>query len=251
MDSQRLSRLLDTMIDDILAQRKRRLQTRRQVMGVVLSGEDLSTLPATLDCLTALNRSGYLLTMAFSHSARQSSLQAACLDGLAQRDVEVLCCQQEPQQAGEFCSGLYLPALSTNSLSKIALGIRDNLVCRWVFHALSRNKPVMVTLNAECRPDAGNSLPQAFRARLANYAATLAQYGITVIPSQTAGAKHAPSASINKRLITLRDVRQYQRGEALHIGDRTLITPAARDDMRDRGIVIIQDPTEEACFWQR
>ena len=31
---------------------------------------------------------------------------------------------------------LYLPALSVNSMSKIALGIRDNLACETVFQTL-------------------------------------------------------------------------------------------------------------------
>ncbi|NYY80346.1 hypothetical protein DMH27_07830 [Raoultella planticola] len=66
MDAQRLSHRLDSLIADLLAQRRRRLQAHGKVMRVVLSGEDLATLPTTLDCLTALNQRGYLLVMTFS-----------------------------------------------------------------------------------------------------------------------------------------------------------------------------------------
>lgn len=243
MDAQRLSYFLDTLIADLLAQRKQRLETHTQVMRVVLSGDDLTTLPATLECLTALERSGYLLVMVFSHSARESSLQSRCLQALAQRGIEVICDNQEPQPGHDTGGSLYFPALSTNSLSKIALGIRDNLVCRWAFHALSTNKAAIVTLNPECQPNADNPLPQAFRTRLVNYANTLAEYGFTVIG--------LPRTDVRRPLISLSDVRQHPPGQPLHVGNRTLITPAARDEIRDRGLVIIQHPQEDTCIWQR
>lgn len=235
----------DTLPDKGLAQRQQR--SGQQVMRVVLSGEDLATLPATLDCLTALHRNGYLLVLVFSHSAMQSLLHTACLDALAQRGINVVC-DNLPPQASEAFHSLFLPALSTNSASKIALGIRDNLVCHWAFHALSSNKPVIVTLNPECRTDANTALPSTFRARLMNYTRTLAGYGFTIIGQPVTHA--APQPSGTRRLVTLSDVRQYPNGHELHIGTRTLITPAARDEIRDRGIVIVQDPPEDTCIWQ-
>lgn len=181
MDAQQLSHRLDSLIADLLAQRRRRLQDHGKVMRVVLSGEDLATLPTTLDCLTALNRRGYLLVMTFSHSAIQASLHSTCLEALAHRDVEALCDDRDPCPTEETFSGLYLPSLSTNSLSKIALGIRDNRVCRWAFHALSLARPIIVTLNTECRDDAASQLPPALLARLTSYVATLGEYGLSLI----------------------------------------------------------------------
>lgn len=220
-----LSDFLDALIPALLA---------RRTVRVVISGEDLSTLTATLACLGALHRSGYLLRLAFSHSARHSSLQAACLDGLAARQITALCDNAGPE-SDEYCQ-LYLPALSSNSLSKIALGIRDNLASRWVFHALSQKKPVVVTLNAEYRHSA---FPAALQARLAEYAATLTAYGITVIGQEKTA-----------KLITLSDARQLPAGEPVHIGRHTLVTPAARDEFRTRGIELIAS-RGEICIWQK
>jgi hypothetical protein len=251
MDAQRLSYLLDTMIDDILTQRRLRVQTHNKVMHVMISGEELATLPATLACLSALHHCGYLLVMMFSHSARQSSLQSSCLEALAQQGIDVMCANQEEPPVGELCGDIYFPALSTNSLSKIALGIRDNLVCRWAFYALSMKKTAIVTLNAECQPNKNSALPQAFRARLAHYASTLVEYGFTVIGHHTGGQGKTPLANAHKPLVTLSDIRQYQKGQTLHIGNRTLITPAARDEIRDRGLVVVQGSLEDTCIWQR
>ncbi|MFK3705944.1 flavoprotein [Klebsiella sp. NPDC088457] len=251
MNSQRLSQLLDTIIDNVLAQRQRALQSRSRVMRVVLSGEDLTTLPTTLDCLTALDRSGYLLVIASSHSATQSPLHAACLEALARRGVDVLCDNQAPAQTAAAFNALFLPALSTNSLSKIALGLCDNLVCRWAFHALSLNKPTIVTLNAECREDSAHRLPPAFRARQANYLATLAEYGVTVIGQPRANPPPSPSPRAGRPLMTLRDVRRQPKGAVLRIAQRTLITPAARDELRARGITLVEGHQEEICIWQK
>lgn len=237
MDQHNLSRLLDTIIDELLTRRKALLQGRNKVMRVVVSGDDLTTLPATLDCLTALTHHGYFLLLTFSCSASRSALQTACLESLTQRGIEALCDNRAPDDSDENDWGLYLPALSTNSLSKIALGISDNLVCRWTFYALARNKQVTVTLNAECRHDSTARYTPALRARLANYAAMLAEYGCTVI------GQHAP-VSKDKRLVTLSDVRQHPSCDAIHIGRKTLVTPAARDEIRARGMSIIQR-TEE------
>ncbi|WP_333499479.1 hypothetical protein [Kluyvera sp. CHPC 1.2972] len=247
MDTQQLSHLVDTVIDEMLAQRKRRLQSHNKVMRVVLSGEDLSTLPSTLECLIALERCGYLLVIAFSHSARRSLLQSHCLQALAEQGVEVICDNQPPSSAQSNYHDIFFPALSTNSLSKIALGIRDNLVCRWAFHALSVRKTAIITLNPECRPDRHSALPPALKARLMNYASTLTEYGFTVIglPESTPGLRSRRS------LITLSDVRQHPQGQPLKIDSRTLITPAAQDEIRDRHLVIVQPLQEDLCIWQR
>ncbi|ROP61828.1 hypothetical protein EDF81_0302 [Enterobacter sp. BIGb0383] len=218
---ERLSDFLDALIPALLA---------RRTIQVVISGEDLSTLTTTLTCLTALHRSGYLLRLAFSHSACHSSLQAACLDGLAVRQIHALCDNAGPE-SDTYCQ-LYLPALSTNSLSKIALGIGDNLVSRWAFHALSQQKPIVVTLTHPV-------LPAALQARLAEYAATLTTYGITVIGQEKTA-----------KLITLSDARQLPAGEPVHIGRHTLVTPAARDEFRTRGIELIAS-RGEICIWQK
>lgn len=247
MDASRLSLLLDSIIAEIVAQRTQRLAPPRPVMRAIVSGEDLTTLPATLDCLAALDRNGYQLVIAFSHSAMQSPLRAACLEALAHRGIDVLCDNQPPQETDAPWHGLYLPALSSNSLSKIALGIRDNLVCRWAFHALRLNKPVVATLNAECQSDAAFSLPAALRTRLANYAATLAAYGISVIGQRP--TQQILPTSAKKPLITRSDVRCYAKGAALHVPHHTLITPAALDEIRDRGITIVRDGQEETCIW--
>lgn len=109
MDAQRLSHQLDRLIADLLAQRRRRLQAHGKVMRVVLSGEDLATLPTTLDCLTALNACGYLLVMTFSHSAIRASLHTLCLEALAHRDVEALCDDRDPARQKIRSAGCICP----------------------------------------------------------------------------------------------------------------------------------------------
>lgn len=245
MDTQRLSHLVDSIIADILSQRMAQFASGEKVVRVIISGADLTALPATLDCLAALDRHGYLLVMTFSYSASQSVLQSACLNGLQQRGIEVLCDSREPQPTEREYSSFYFPALSSNSLSKIALGIRDNLVCCWALHALKVQKPAIVTLNTECQPADTSPLPQALRTRLAQHVATLREYGFTLADNvSSAGSVALASAT----LITLSDVRQYPQGHTLSIHPNTLITPAAHDEIRDRGITITRSLTESLCI---
>lgn len=240
MEQQQLSCLIERAIDELLAQHKIVVPSDKPVMRVVLSGDDLSTLPTTVDCLRALARCGYFLSLAFSHSAAQSSLQASCLQMLHRHGIELVHDDRESAQIDYSCSGLYLPALSTNSMSKMALGIRDNLVCRAAFHALSLHQQVIVTLNGECQGEAGQRLPVALRERLAGYVSTLVEYGFTVLGQQYVSVKKAVVIHGERRLITLSHVRQHPDGQPLHIHQRTLITPAARDEIRRRAITMIQ-----------
>lgn len=236
MDSQTLSQLLDRVIADVLAQRRGVEHDARQKVRVVITGEDASTLPATLLSLLALDRAGYRLLVSFSHSASLSGLRAACM-----RDVEARCRgalfnESGPQAGDEDYASLYLPALSTNSLSKIALGIVDNLAGRWAFHALGQQKKVIATLNPQCLQTADAGFAPALLARLAGYASTLERYGIVI-----AGKKPAVSpADGNKRLITLADIRLHPAAEALQIDSHTLITPAAQDEIRQQNITVIK-----------
>lgn len=245
LETQRLSYLIDRMIADILLQRKTRFAASEKQIRVVISGEDLSTLSATLACLAALNRSGYLLVMTFSCSASQSALQAACLAGLTEQGIDVLCDSRYPSETEHDYCGFYFPALSTNSLSKISLGIRDNLVCHWALHALSMHKPTIMTRNAECLSDTESLLPRALLTRLARYINTLKEYGFTVADSTAASGPADLAAS---KLVTLKDIRQHPQGYPLDINHNTLITPAARDEIRDRGIVITRRFREDSCI---
>lgn len=244
MNVQRLSNLIDRIIADILLQRKTRFAASAKAIRVVISGEDLSTLSATLACLAALNHSGYLLVMTFSCSASQSALQSACLAGLTERGIDVLHDSRYPSDTEHDYCGFYFPALSTNSLSKIALGIRDNLVCHWALHALSMHKPTIMTRNAECLSGETLLSPALF-ARLTHYINTLKEYGFTL--ADNAAATGLASLATSK-LVTLKEIRQHPQGHPLYISHNTLITPAARDEIRDRGIVITHRFREDSCI---
>lgn len=233
MDSQTLSQLLDRMIAELLAQSAAQKNVR-----VVVTGDDLASLPDTLNCLAALEQAGYQLWVSFSHSASQSALKPACVDALRQRG----------SRAGfdatpSHYEALYLPALSVNSMSKIALGIRDNLACEAVFQALHHRKQTIATLHPDCHD---RRLPLPLLTRLEGYAHTLESYGVTISGKRMGPAPlNAPAHADNlpardkKRLITLRDIRLLAPGESLRVERNTLITPAAKDEIARRHLTLI------------
>ncbi len=236
MDSQTLSQLLDRVIAEVLAQ-----SVAQKNVRVVVTGEDIASLPETLSCLVALEQAGYQLWVSFSHSASQSALKSACMDALSQRGARAGFDRSPPHY-----EALYLPALSVNSMSKIALGIRDNLACEAVFQALQLRKQIIATLHPQC---VDSALPLPLLSRLAGYAQVLESYGIALcgkraahaspVPvSQTVPATALPVAG-KKPLITLRDIRLLAIGTALRVEGNTLITPAARDEIRRRNLTVI------------
>ncbi|WP_302184729.1 flavoprotein [Atlantibacter subterraneus] len=236
MDSQTLSQLLDRVIAELLAQ-----SVAEKNVRVVVTGDDISSLPETLSCLAALEQAGYQLWVSFSHSASQSTLKSACVDALRQLGSRAGFDQSPPHY-----EALYLPALSVNSMSKIALGIRDNLACEAVFQALQHRKRVIATLHPQC---VDSTLPLPLLARLEGYAQVLESYGIALSGKRAAHAspvpvsQSAPAAALpvagKKRVITLRDIRLLASGEALRIAGNTLITPAARDEIQRRNLTVI------------
>jgi len=241
MDSQTLSQLLDRVIADVLAQHACAQSGAQKNVRVVITGDDISALSQTLNCLTALERAGYELWVSFSHSASQSALRTACVEAL----------QKQRSRAGfdlapTHYEALYLPALSVNSMSKIALGIRDNLACDAVFQALQQRKAVIATLHPDCQD---NTLPLPLLARYEGYAHTLESYGVAISGprfspvGEAPGNAPAPESRLpvtgKKRLITLRDIRLLAPGEPLCIEGNTLITPAAKDEIKRRNLTLV------------
>ncbi len=246
MDRQTLSRRLDTLIAEYLEQKRHELNAGRKKVHVVITGDDLSTLSTTLLSLVALDRAGYQLLVTFSHSASLSGLKTACVNGVEFGCTGALFTEQWPIAGDDDCSSLFLPALSTNSLSKIALGIRDNIASTRVFHALNRQMQVIVTLNPECLSSDNSGFVPPLLACLAGYVATLEKYGIVIAGKNMPGAatSHIGNTgklvSLQKSLITLSDIRQLPRSEGLRINSHTLITPAAQDEIRRQNITVIQ-----------
>ncbi|OAT26064.1 hypothetical protein M976_03356 [Buttiauxella ferragutiae ATCC 51602] len=233
MDHQALSQRLDTLIAALLEQKRRELNAGRKKVRVVVTGDNFSSLPAAMLSLAALDGAGFQLLVTFSHSACISGLKHAYADKIDSTCVGALYCDQQPTADADY-SSLFLPALSTNSLSKIALGIRDNVASSWAFHALNRRIKVIATLNPECLNREATGFPLPLLSRLAEYVTTLEQYGIVI------AGKKIPAAS--QKLLTLSDILTFSGDAGLRVARHTLITPAARDEIRRQNITIIQEP---------
>lgn len=234
MEHQALSQRLDTMIAALLEQKRRVLNDGRKKVRVVVTGDDFSTLPAALLSLAALDRAGFQLLLTFSHSACVSGLKSAYISEVDSTCAGAVYCEQEPAVGEDEYTSLFLPALSTNTLSKIALGIRDNIACSWVFHALNQHTKVIATLNPEFLNHEATGFTHPLLSRLAEYVTTLEQYGIVI------AGKKMPLAA--QKLLTLSDILTFSGDAGLRIARHTLITPAAKDEIRRQNITVIQEP---------
>lgn len=218
-----LSNRLDSIIDRLL------VQQRQGMVRVVITGTDPRVLPETLAALEALSQAGYGLRVTLSHSASLSAVYGAFQCWRERFAPELLYDTRMPQAEEEY-SELFLPAISGNSLAKIALCLSDNVASAWAFHALCHGRKIIVTLGDEFTHAA---LPEAMREQLHRYIATLKSWGI-VFPGVTTQSK-------GKQLISLADIRQQPAGTALQPGRNALITPAAQDEIRRRHIILYKD----------
>lgn len=220
-----MTAVADQQLERIIA--KALAQRRLGNVRIVITGEDESTLPETLAALEALHKAGYGLRLTLSYSATRSALRPALLRW-REKSLPGLVMDRRFPSPQEQYSELFLPALSGNSLAKIALGLRDNLASAWAFHALGHSKKIVVTLNGEFgRAD----FPPAVRQQQRRYIATLRDYGVIVPDSATA----------DKKLLSLADVRAHPEGASLRIVRNTLITPAAKDELARRRIPLITE----------
>ncbi|MBG6240394.1 MAG: hypothetical protein EKE12_00670 [Candidatus Symbiopectobacterium sp. Clec_Harlan] len=248
MNSQTLSSLIDKAITDALAHRTLRIESsrlestgieniqaetqRQPTTFVMITGDDVAAFPATLRYLAALAQAGCLLSVHFSHSAQR--LHTRFADTL-HRLLPQVPCQQTIDPMLRSGDTLLLPALSDNSLAKIALGLRDNAASQWVFQALAQD----VRIIALHHPDA--AMPSAYLAQLSRYQETLRQFGIRMMgqpAAPQASVSHSAVACVGKSLLTARDVRLHSE-DTLRVQPGTLITPAARDEIAARRITLI------------
>lgn len=241
MEQQALSHYLDRVIQQILDRRRGFLPDRR--MRVVITGDSSGGQVQAIQCLEALIQGGYGLELAFSHSAGAGAVSLRYRDWLHPHGSAAWVDQREPEHEERAFAGLFLPNLSTNSLAKLALCLRDNLACRWVAHSLGQQKPVIATLNEECRQGLEGK-EQGYQGQLARYIRRVADYGVVfsgmTMPAQTRGAP--PARHGGKPLITLGDIRDLTPGCELVVPAKGLITPAARDEIRRRRISLIYHP---------
>ncbi|WP_409306674.1 flavoprotein [Pectobacterium sp. B1J-3] len=252
-----LSLLIDKVIVDVMAAKVQdALVIPQHTVLVLITGDDAVGFPTTCRYLNALAQSGYTVHLLFSQSAQAlRTIADECLAHariLTETDIAPARLQRYEM--------LLLPALSSNSLTKIAIGIRDNLASRIAYLALAGNVRVLATLNRECDMTPPlTSLPAAYLAQLRQYISTLENFGIRFIAAQAntrVAANHSRPATVHhthttKRLITQRDVRLHDAGQALYITPNVLITPAARDEIANRRITLITQPQEAACIWQK
>ncbi|MCW2475195.1 MULTISPECIES: flavoprotein [unclassified Symbiopectobacterium] len=243
MNRQTLSSLIDKAITDALARRTLWIESlgfestqadipRQPTTFVLITGDDAAAFPATLRYLAALAQAGCLLSVHFSHSAQR--LHTRFADAL-NRLLPQVPCQQATDSTLRSGDTLLLPALSDNSLAKIALGLRDNAASQWVFQALAQD----VRIIALHHPDA--AMPAAYLAQLSRYQETLRQFGIRMMgqpAAPQASVPHRAVAAVGKSLLTARDVRLHSE-DTLSVRPGTLITPAARDELAARRITLI------------
>ncbi|MDR9828524.1 flavoprotein [Vibrio sp. FNV 38] len=227
MESKDLTVMISQIVDEILA----RQAQRSKVIRVILTGHEQESLLDTLNCIKALYRSGYGIAVTLSHSAQNSVIKSVFLRWQQEGDIEFSIDSYLPNELRGDYYGVFFPAISTNSLSKLALCIRDNLATSWAFHALLNRKPITATFNHEYQTVLEHG-PVPFIEQISTYINKIEGYGVRFITERKA-SHIAP-----KSLITLADVKLQPENQSLFIEKNTIITPSAKEEIARRRISI-------------
>ncbi|MGY0613653.1 hypothetical protein [Vibrio sp. FJH11] len=227
MEIKDLTLMISQIVDDILEKKRQ----RSKVIRVILTGNEQQSLLETLNCIKALYRSGYGIAVTLSQTANDSVIKSVFLRWQQEADIEFSMDSYLPDELSENYYGVFFPAISINSLTKLALCIRDNLATSWAFHALLNRKPITATLNHEYHTVLENAAGP-LTDQLSSYLNKVEDYGVSFI-----GKPHA-SRLVPKSLITLQDVRSQPEYQPLIIEKNTIITPSAKEEIARRRIFI-------------
>jgi len=166
-----------------------------------------------------------------------------------------------------------LPTCSANTLVKIALGIRDNVVCELAGRAIAQGIPV--ELSTDCLGFTDQT-PLAYRQLYAGYIGRLRKYGVVVkdqpgnllaleaelkaqsvnyceaaVPHmyQVADTMNAPVSDYTRaavicwegKLMTEQDVVNLPEESVVKVARKAIISPLAKDKLRQRQIEIVRE----------
>ncbi len=226
MEITELTVMISQVVDEILAKK----QQDMKVIRVMVTGSERESLLDTLNCIKALYDSGYKIVITFSHSANNSVIKSVFLRWQQEDNIEFSVDSSLPNELSEDYYGLFFPAISINSLSKLALCIRDNLASNWFFHALLHRKPITTTVNNEYQTLIEHGTA-SLKEQVSTYLNQLENYGVSIIGKPQTSSAH-PS------LVTLRNVKLHPESQPLCIEKNTIITPAAKEEIARRRLII-------------
>lgn len=156
------------------------------------------------------------------------------------------------------CDAVLIPVMTINTAAKVVNGIADNLATTLIMSALLSGKEVIgvrdaCDLHNVIRAEMGhNKAARAYQAMLLSNVERLKDYGValcesqdlvktvqlnlgrkgTVPPQETEGRQ-----VFNKQILSVADLPNS--GGLISVSPRTIITPAAKDAIKERGIEVI------------
>lgn len=271
MSPNELSAMIDKAIIDLISEQViAALQRYKKRIAVLFTGNDRCAFLQALPQLQALSQQNGPLSLLFSYSARPMVEQyQAEITALSPAHI----CQPGEQTVQDYLdqvnqsSLLLLPGLSLNTLAKSAVGICDSVPSEVIAYALVQGKR-MVASHSHLLHSASRGVSPAYIANIEQHITRLQAYGVEFVgPSALASGIELPGRAITaasgmtnpfnhyhgshqpveqrKRLVSLRDVLLHDASSPLSLTPDTLLTPAARDEIKKRKIQLINSIGDE------
>ncbi len=135
------------------------------------------------------------------------------------------------------------PNITTNTLSKVSLGIIDSLIPALIWTYLYREKPVYLDFSSVRNFLGAKSRNKRINGIIEDYVKTLQDMGaVELIPGKYVESVDnnglISNRTVDKKIITERDLNGFQEGEKLVLPKGTILTPLAKDKAKLLGITL-------------
>jgi len=133
------------------------------------------------------------------------------------------------------------PNITTNTLSKVALGIIDSFIPTLIWTYLYRKKPVYLDFSSARDFLGVKSDNKKINGMLDSYVKTLLEMGaVELIPGRYVevvdNRRATSSGSVDKKIITEKDISALKEGDKLVLPRGTILTPLAKEKAKLLGI---------------
>lgn len=236
----------------------------RKRIGILFCGSDIN-LTRAFEGLRRLQSEGYHLHGVMTQSASAIGLEDRIVSALSIQSLSKGKEEVDIQKFMDAIDGLVVPNITQNTLSKVAVGIQDNLGALLIWQALITNKPVFISTDSVFSGWFDINKNRAMKMVMQNHVATLKQFGAkednhynynfsweTEKKSEPINSfanqerSHLSVKSMEsferqstKKLITESDIKAMEAKRELKLVPGQIVTPLAKDEAASKGIQII------------
>lgn len=248
-----LEELIKIITEEVL--KKVENTTSNKKVMVVLNGGTIG-LDESIDALKKLKSKGFILKAVISEFA-EKILDMNCINEVFEKVYIDHLNTENLEVYSESFDILIGANITLNTLSKVALGICDNMPLRVISQAIMRGTKIVFVKDAcdldnPTRNEVGYiNIPEGYKNLYQNYLKTVESFGVEIVNSydlynsitgvkKISSKKEVMEVSIEKNIITREDIMKLSNNKEIMVLKSSIVTSLAKDLCEEMGIKLIR-----------